>query len=108
MAYSQGAIVLATDPFGSAPKRPYLIVSNSSHPFHGQEYVAAVITTTPRNKAIELTPARIDRGSLPRQSFVSPWSVTTLKDQMISKQPAQATDKTVDDTRRELNTYLTT
>lgn len=108
MAYSQGAIVIATDPFGNAPKRPYLIVSNSTHPFHGQEYVAAVITTTPRREAIELTSGRIERGKLPRQSFVSPWSVTTLKGTMISKKPAQATDKTVSDTRRELNKYLKT
>jgi hypothetical protein len=39
---------------------------------------------------------------------VSPWSVTTVKDSMISKQPAEATEKTVDDTRNELNQYLQT
>jgi mRNA-degrading endonuclease toxin of MazEF toxin-antitoxin module len=106
MAYPQGAIVLATDPFGNAPKRPYVVLSNSTHPFHGQEYVAAVITTTERHNAIELTPERIERGSLPRRSFVSPWSVTTLKDAVIDTQPAQVTGETVDDTRRELNKYL--
>jgi mRNA-degrading endonuclease toxin of MazEF toxin-antitoxin module len=48
MAYSQGAIVIADDAFGNNPKRPYLILSNDHVPFHGQEYVAAVITTTAR------------------------------------------------------------
>lgn len=73
MAYSQGAIVVADDPFGNNPRRPYLLLSNSRVPFHGQEYIAAVITTTSRSDAIELTGQRFERGSLPRTSYVSPW-----------------------------------
>jgi len=40
--------------------------------------------------------------------YVSPWSVLTLKDWMITKQPAEATDATVDEVRQELDTYLQT
>ncbi|WP_135362697.1 type II toxin-antitoxin system PemK/MazF family toxin [Halosimplex halophilum] len=108
MAYSQGAVVVATDPFGDNPKRPYLVLSNDTVPFHGQEYVAAVVTTTARDEAVELTDDRFERGRLPRTSYVSPWSVVTLKDWMVDKQPAEATDATVDEVRRELNTYLHT
>ena len=108
MAYSQGAILIAEDPFGNNPKRPYLVLSNEKVPFHGQEYVAAVITTTARTEAVELTDDRFERGRLPRTSYVSPWSVLTLKDWMITKQPAQATDETVDRVRRELDGYLQT
>lgn len=108
MAYSQSAIVIAEDPFGNNPKRPYLILSNDQVPFHGQEYVAAVITTTARTEAVELTNNRFERGRLPRTSYVSPWSVLTLKDWMITKQPAEATDATVDEVRQELDTYLQT
>ena len=96
MAYPQGDIVVADDPFGNAPKRPYLICSNGCVPFYGQEYIAVVITTT-RAEAIELTADRFEAGRLPRPSYVSPWSVLTLKDRMITKQPARATDATVDD-----------
>ncbi len=106
MAYSQGAIVIADDPFGSNPKRPYLILSNDHVPFHGQEYIAAVITTTARIEAVELTANRFERGRLPRTSYVSPWSVLMLKDWMITKQPAEASDATVNKVRRELGTYL--
>ncbi len=74
MAYSQGAIVIVDDPFGNSPKRPYLILSNDQVPFHGQEYVAAVITTTARTEAVELTANRLERGRLPWTSYVSPWS----------------------------------
>lgn len=108
MAYSQGAIVIATDPFGTTPKRPYLLLSNDRVPFHGQEYVAAVITTTARPEAVELTEDRFERGRLPRRSYVSPWSVLTLKDWMITKQPAEATVATVDAVRQELVAYLQT
>lgn len=106
MVFSQVTIVIADDPFGNNPKRPYLILSNDHAPFHGQEYVAAVITTTARTEAVELTANRLERGRLPRTSYVSPWSVLTLKDWMITKQPAEATGATVDEVRGELNTYL--
>ncbi len=108
MAYPQGAIVIAEDPFGNNPKRPYLILSNDHVPFYGQEYIAVVITTTARTEAIELTANRFETGRLPRTSYVSPWSVLTLKDWMITKQPAKATDATVDDVRQEMETYLQT
>ena len=108
MAYPQGAIVIAEDPFGNNPKRPYLILSNDHVPFYGQEYIAVVITTTAQTEAIELTDNRFETGRLPRTSYVSPWSVLTLKDWMITKQPAQATDATVDDVRQEMETYLQT
>lgn len=108
MAYPQGAIVVASDPFGNNPNRPYLLISNSQVPFHGQEYIAATITTTARNEAIKLTSGRLEKGSLPRTSYISPWSVVTLKDWMITKQPAKATETTVDDVRQELNVYLQT
>ncbi|WP_436906538.1 type II toxin-antitoxin system PemK/MazF family toxin [Halosimplex marinum] len=108
MAYSQGAVVVAADPFGDSPKRPYLVLSNDTVPFHGQEYVAAVVTTTARDEAVELTDDRFERGRLPRTSYVSPWSVVTLKDWMVDKQPAEATDAAVDEVRRELNAYLRT
>lgn len=108
MAYAQGAIVVADDPFGNNPKRPYLLLSNRTVPFHGQEYIAAAVTTTSRSGAIELTSNRIDRGGLPRTSYVSPWTVVTLKHWMITKQPAAVTDGTVDDARKSLMSYTKT
>ena len=108
MAFPQGAIVIAEDPFGKAPKRPYLILSNDHLAFYGQEYVAVGITTTARTEAIVLTTNRLETGHLPRTSYVSPWSVLTLEDWMITTQPAKATDATVDTVRKELETYLQT
>lgn len=108
MAYPQSAIVITEDPFGNTPKRPYLVLSNDHVPFYGQEYIAVVITTTARTEAIELTTNRFETGRLPRTSYVSPWSVLTLKDWMITKQPAKATDATVDNVHQEMEAYLRT
>lgn len=88
------------DPFGNAPKRPYLILSN------GQEYIGVAITTTVRTEAIELTTDGFETGRPPRASCVSPRSVLTLKDWMITKQPPKATDPAVDNVRREMEAGL--
>jgi len=108
MAYPQGAVVLAEDPFGNTAMRPYLICSNSQVPFHGEEYLAAIITTTRRNEAIKLTADRFEAGRLPRQSYISPWAILTLKEWMITKQPAVLTADTVDDVRDAVDGYLQT
>ena len=108
MAYPQGAVVLAEDPFGNTAMRPYLIYSNSQVPFHGEEYLAAIITTTAREEAIELTDERFEAGRLPRQSYISPWAILTLKAWMITKQPARVTTDTVDDVRDAVDGYLQT
>lgn len=108
MAYPQGAVVLADDPFGNAQQRPYLCCSNSQVPFHGEEYLAAMITTTARDEAIELTADRFAAGRLPRQSYISPWAILTLKEWMITKQPALVTTDTVDDVRNAVDGYLQT
>lgn len=107
MAYSQGAVVIAADPFGENPGgRPYLVLSNSEHPFADEECVAAVVTTTDRADAIALDEGDFVRGTLPRESFVSPWAVVTLKHHAISKQVAVASDVIVEGAVEELNQYL--
>lgn len=108
MGYSQGAVVVAEDPFGNAPKRPYLLISNDQHPFSGEESLAAAITTSARSEALELTARRFERGRLDRTSYVSPWAIVTLKQWMITKQPAEVTSKTVSEVRERLMTYLRT
>lgn len=107
MAYPQGAVVIATDPFGENPGgRPYIVLSNSNHPFAGEECVAAVVTTTDRANAIALDEGDFVRGTLPRESFVSPWAVVTLKHHAISKQVATVSDVIVEGTVEDLAWYL--
>ena len=108
MSYRQSGIVSAHDPFGSGSKRPYLLLSDDRHPFHGQEYIAAVVTTTDRENAIPLEVGSFEEGSLPCRSYVSPWNPVTLKNFQIDKQVAIISGTIVDDVVAELNTYIGT
>ncbi|WP_254838953.1 type II toxin-antitoxin system PemK/MazF family toxin [Natronomonas marina] len=65
MAYAQGSVVLAPASFRGG-RRPYLVVSNEDRPFFGEEYTVAVITTTVREAAVEVTAESFVEGRLDR------------------------------------------
>lgn len=104
--YPLGAIVTASDPFGNSSQRPYLLVSNSTHPFFGNEYVGVVVTTKFRDEAIPLRKSAYRRGSLPRESFLNPWNPVTLKAVMIGKHAATVREAVVRNAVQSLNQYL--
>lgn len=75
MAYAHGSVVLAPASH-RAGLRPYMVVSNASRPFFGNEYTVAVITTTERPSAVELTPESLREGRLKEYpSYVNAWSL---------------------------------
>ena len=108
MPYPQSGVVIAHDPFGTGSNRSYLLLSDDCHPFHGQEYIAAVVTTTGRENAIALRADSFEEGSLPRQSYVSPWNPVTLKGYQIDKHVATLSETIVDEVVADLNTYVGT
>ena len=108
MPYPQSGVVIAHDPFGAGNNRPYLLLSDDRHPFHGQEYIAVVVTTTGRENAISIEADSFEEGSLPRRSYVSPWNPITLKQYQIDKHVARLSETIVDDVVAELNTYIGT
>jgi len=105
VAYPQGAVVVGVDPFGGAQRRPYLLVSNSTHPFHGEEYLAALVTTTEREQAVPLAGTYVE-GGLPYDSYVNPWNLLTLKETAIEKRAAQASEDVVAATVDGLTDYV--
>lgn len=105
MSYGQGDVVVATDPFGHAPRRPYLVVSNASRPFQGEDYLVAGITTTEREEAVPLVD-EFEAGGLDRESFVSPWTVLTVRDDHVSKRVAVVSERVVSETARSVAGYV--
>ena len=96
MAYAQGSIILAPATFKHGV-RPYLIVSNQNRPFYGDRYTVAVITSTERQRAVELAATSLTEGELKTYpSYVSPWSLHVFPDQEIVKRVAQVDEETVD------------
>lgn len=107
MTYGQGDVVVASDPFGHAPRRPYLVVSNESRPFHGEDYLVTGITTREREEAIPLT-GEFDSGSLDRESYVSPWTVLTIRHDHVSKRVAVTSERVVAEVARAIASYAET
>ncbi|WP_436903184.1 type II toxin-antitoxin system PemK/MazF family toxin [Halovenus halobia] len=109
MAYAQGSVVLAPATFKSG-SRPYLVVSNRHRPFYGDRYTVAVITSTGRETAVELTEETLPEGELKTYpSYVSPWSLHVFPHQEIHKRVAQVDDTTMErvaETIRELTRVL--
>lgn len=109
MAYAHGSVVLAPSTFESG-LRPYLVVSNRNRPFYGDRYTVAVITSTGRETAVQLTPADLPEGEQKAYpSYVSPWSLHVFPHQEITKRVTQVDDDTmatVADTINELTRVL--
>jgi len=104
--YERGAVVVAPDPFGGGDTRPYLVVSNTTHPLGDEEAVAVVITTTERDRAISLADEYVE-GGLPYESFVSPWSPVTLKHRIVDKRVAHVSSKVASNAADALYGYVT-
>lgn len=86
--------------------RPWLVVSDDEHPFHGEEYLVIGITTTDRDDAIELRNDNWTVGGLPGRSYVSPWFVTTIKHASISQGVGELDSSLVDEIVTEATQYL--
>lgn len=96
MAYARGDVVKGPDPFGASRYRPWVCLTDRSHPFIDQEGLFSAVTTTERSVAIELTSADFASGGLSRKSYTNPWTVVTIKNADISKKEGELIDSTTD------------
>ncbi|MFB6284176.1 MAG: hypothetical protein ABEK59_09645 [Halobacteria archaeon] len=76
----------------TSKKRLYLILSDSSHPFHGTEYSVVGLTTTKRDLAVEVTQNDWKYGYPGDKSFVSPWYIFTIKHSNIDRPQGSLTN----------------
>lgn len=75
MAYPQGSVVLVDDPYKRG-RRPFLLVSNDTRPYYGEDYTLAVMTTTEFSKAVRLDADDVVAGRLNTYpSYIKPWSL---------------------------------
>lgn len=106
-AFQRGDVVWHPAPFKKPPKeRPFLVLSDSMHPFHGSEYAVVGLTRTDRPPAIELSNSDWDVGNPGGESHASPWYVFTIKHADIDRPKGaltrSATDKVADAVGRML------
>lgn len=101
----RGSVVVAADPYGNTPRRPYLIVSDESHPFAGEQYIAAGITTKEYPPSISLD-GRFVEGGLSERSFISPWAVVSLRESDIERAVAIADERLTRDVAERLTRFV--
>lgn len=82
--FDRGHVVWHDGPFRDSG-RPWLVLTADRHPFHGEEYLVASITTTERAQTIALASGDWAVGGLPRPSYVAPWFLTTLRHESIDR-----------------------
>lgn len=106
MKLATGDVVWHRAPFkdraDGSPPRPWLVVSNQRHPFHGSEYVGLGMTTTERTRAIPVERGDWIDGGLEKPGFVSPWFAMTLKHADITHRIGAVEMAVVDDAVEDL------
>jgi len=110
----RGDVVWVTDPFGfdadedatDTGEHPYVIISTESHPFDGREYLAMLITTTSRSEAVEIADDAWSYGSLSKRSYISPWTVVTVKDGELLSYQGRLEAAVVDTAVGQLPPYI--
>jgi hypothetical protein len=77
--YRMGDVVWTVDPFerGTDVARMFAIVSTRTHPFGGEQFVGASVTTTDHQVAHPLRESYWSYGGTPEQSYLLPLSIHT-------------------------------
>lgn len=81
----RGAVIWAPDPFktDTGNPRPWLIISGERMPYSDEESIAVAFTTQSHHTGSFTVPGEAwIRGEPGKQSFVLPWTVATLKDDL--------------------------
>jgi len=106
MVYVRGTVVKGPDLFADYDYRPYVCLSDDSHPFSAEEGLYAAVTTTQRAEAIELTDSDFSSGGLPRESYVNPWTVVSIRHADLQGREGSPEDETTDKIARVAAGYL--
>lgn len=104
-AFARGDVVWH-DAFFKGGMSPSLVLGDEDHPYRGTEYITVRITTTEREAAVAIDPDDWTTRRLPRTSYVSPWSVGTLKHADIDRGVGALSEPLVVSIVSEVVSYL--
>lgn len=106
MAYDRGTVVKGPDLLANNDSRPYVRLSDETHPFSDEEAVYTAVTTTRRSIAIPLSQDDFETGGLPRESYVNPWTIVTIRHADMGKKEGQLNDEVVKTITSDAADYL--
>ena len=104
-----GDVVWAPDPYrsGSNP-RPWLVLSADAIPYRGEEYICAGLTLSDLPANVAVTESNWLTGGDPdKQSYCSPWVLTTVKHDVIAQPQGQLTEAFTRRIASRSSAYLT-
>ena len=104
--YARGAVVKGPDLLAEHDHRPYVCLSDDSHPFADEEALYAAITTTRRAVAIPLGDGDFVAGGLPRESYVNPWTLVSIRHSDIQREEGRLVRETITKISNDAAGYL--
>jgi hypothetical protein len=109
MTYDRGEVWWGPAQHKSSPSyRPWVLVSDTGHPFAHTESIALAMTTQPHAEGIEVPDAAWDRGGSQKDAFVSPWYAVTIKHRDLDRQQGSLADPVVAEAVEKLHRYTST
>lgn len=102
----RGTVVKGPDLLGPNEHRPSICLSTDEPPFRDEEAVYPVVTTTRRSTATPLAPTDFTSGGLPRESYVNPWVLVTIKHADMQGIEGRLLEESVDEIAREAATHI--
>lgn len=106
----RGTVVWGPDPFETAGgnPRPWLVVFGERTPYPEEELIAVAFTTQSHHPGSFVVPSEVwVRGESGQQSFVLPWTVATLRDDLhVVGRQGSVTDEFTDQVTTATISYL--
>ena len=106
MSPDRGVVVKGPDLFADHDYRPFVRLNDDSHPFGDEEGLYAAVTTTRRPVAVPLTDDDFVSGGLPRESYVNPWTIATIKHADVAEREGRLVSETTDRIAAAAASYL--
>jgi len=85
--------------------RPWLVVSDESHPFARTECICLALTTKQHAQSISIPAEAWVRGGSQKDAFVSPWYATTMKHRDFDNLQGELAANVVDAAHGALHDY---
>ncbi|MFC6873773.1 type II toxin-antitoxin system PemK/MazF family toxin [Halobellus marinus] len=106
MELDRGAVWWGPAPHKASPAyRPWVVVSDNSHPFADTECIAVAMTTQAHAEGILVPDDAWIRGGSDKSAYVSPWYVTTIKQRDFDRQQGVLSEPLLADVIAELHRY---
>lgn len=106
MGYERGGVWWGPATHKRGPAyRPWVVVSDSDHPFSDHESIAVAMTTQQHAEGLEVPETAWVQGGSETQSYVSPWYVATIKHRDFDRQQGTLSEAVLADSIEALHRY---